>query len=122
MRRCFKRYDVTKQDSYHTKIKLGVVLPKDTPKMGLFSSPILDSLGPDSRRKMSIYLLPDIGTTYGTMSPAGLPVVVGSSHHSGVLLWNTLYHIGCYGDGGVYQQCDNSNMTGTTITRGRLIL
>ena len=72
--------------------------------MGLFSSRNQDSLGRDSRRKIAIYLLPDIETTYGTMSPAGLPAVAGSSHHSGVLLWDTLYHIGCYGDGGVYQQ------------------
>ena len=93
--------------------------------MGFFSSRNQDSLGRDSRRKIAIYLLPDIETTYGTMSPAGLPAVAGSSHHSGVLLWagvnkpqqinsdpitqecycSTLfYHIGCYGDDGVYQQ------------------
>ena len=73
--------------------------------MGLFPSRNQNSLGPDSRRKISIYLLPDIETTCGTRSPAGLPEVAGSPHHSGVLLWDTLYHNGCYGDGGVYQQC-----------------
>ena len=60
--------------------------------MGLFSSLKSGQSGSEfEAEKISIYLLPDIGTTYGTTSPEGLPEVVRSSRHSDVLLWDTLY-------------------------------
>ena len=122
--------------SYKDKAK-GMVFQKTPPKMGLFSSRNQDSLGPNSSgRKISkstFFLIS--GRPSGPGAPKASRKLQGPlitqmcycgtlfiflylSWNSDVLLWDTFYlKMGCYGDGGVYQQRVNSNMTGTTITR-----